>query len=168
MNGPTGTPNRTWLRRIVRSDVVDLVTWGNAWLLWSISYFPHTKTLTILCLSVLLFWPGLRRTPVFWWGVTLAWLPQLVFNWHQNEDHVYFVFYWLTACGLALWGSQPRTAMALSARCLIGLCFLIAAGWKTSSPEFFRSEVLAFKMLEDYRFRQTVTTPIAGFSATNA
>ncbi len=157
-----------WARRIVRSDVVDIVTWGNIWLLWSVSYFAQTKVLSALCIACLLVWPRLRRSPYYWFGVTLAWLPQLLFQWQQNEDHVYFVFYWFIACGLALWGAPSRAALAISARLLIGTCFVIAASWKSCSPEFYRGEVLAFKMLEDYRFRQTITSPVLGLSASQA
>ena len=118
--------------------------------------------LAVVALAALSLRPSLRRNPIFWLLLVLIWIPRLVIDWRNNEDHIFFGIYWCMALSLAFWGDKPAEAIRFNARCLIGLSFLIATIWKLISPQFYEGELFHYKLLQDHRFRAMVTTTIGG------
>lgn len=153
------------LSRTRRAGVIDVVVCLNLLVMWSVSYWWQTRLITLFFLGILLLRPKWRYLPAYWLSIAFAWMPQLILNWKQNEDHVYLAIFWIAATGLSLSGGGKQVVLATNARMLTGFCFLIAAMWKTSSPEFTSGEVLGFKMLQDFRFREMLTGPWMGMTA---
>jgi hypothetical protein len=122
-------------------------------------------------LPVALLWPAFRKSCWLWWSVVLLWLPTLLLEWCNHEDHVYLVFYWYAVLAIAWTGTWPAAAggevwlcreadpeefVRRSARLLIGLCFLFAVGWKVASPDFRDGSLFHYKLLQDDRFSETL------------
>ncbi len=163
---PTARRTPDFLDRTRRMNLVDVVLWVNFLVMWSVSYWWQTRLITLFFIGLVLFRPQWRHLPAYWLAIAFAWMPQLILNWKQNEDHVYLAIFWIAATGLSLAGGRKHAVLSTNARLLIGLCFLIAALWKTFSPEFMSGEVLGFKMLQDFRFREMLTGPVMGMSPT--
>jgi hypothetical protein len=77
---------------------------------------------------------------------------QVVF-WEGVDDHVVVGTYWALVVGLGLLTGHPERTMCLSARWLIGLVFVFAAGWKLASPEFRDGTFFSLYLVADPRFR---------------
>ncbi|MCA9197956.1 MAG: hypothetical protein KDA87_10475 [Planctomycetales bacterium] len=111
---------------------------------------------------------SLRRSHRFWLTLVALWTPFLLFRWYQHEDHIYLAVYWAAAVGLSFWGSNQKTTLLVNARLLIGLTFAFAFFWKVWSPEFYSNELMHYKLLFDYRFREGITQPFTGMTAAQA
>ena len=115
---------------------------------------------------LILFHGKLRRSPVLWFAIVLAWTPQVVLNWHHHEDHIYLMLYWVGAVGLSFMCDDWSDVLRCNARLLIGLAFAFAAFWKLASVEFYDGSLMHYKLLFDYRFRETMTEPLGAVSPT--
>lgn len=145
------------------------------------NFFQFAILIKVLLIAAL--WPSFRRSCYLWLTVVLLWLPTLVWEWCNHEDHVYFGVYWCAALALATWkpnrdadhsavqqrGSPEWHAdteafLRQSARYLIGLCFLFATIWKIVSPEFHDGSLFHYKLLCDVRFSETLARVPGGMS----
>lgn len=152
---------------VAEFDVFSIIGFMTCLVLLFNSHGKFFALLSIGALATLVFAPSLRRSPVFWIVMVLIWIPRLVIDWRDNEDHVFFGIYWCMAIGLALMGKDAEIAIRFNARWLIGLSFLIATIWKVISPQYYEGELFHYKLLQDSRFRMMVTTKVAGLDASD-
>jgi hypothetical protein len=153
-----------WQAVATRLDISFLIAISTAVVLLLISHSWFYKLLSLAVLVVVLLSPGARVQPWMWLAVCIAWLPKLVFNWCRNEDHVYLTIYWCLALGLAYAGKDPLRVLAWNARLLIGLTFALAVFWKIAMPDFRDGELLHYKLLFDYRLRQSIAENLGGLT----
>ena len=142
----------------------DLVALLTVFSMFRISHLPLDMALTVAA-AILVCLKSVRRSPWFWFGIVVAWLPRMYFDFQHYEDHCFFVIYWCGAMGLAVMGRRVEFSMRNSARLMIGLCFALGCIWKVISPEFYDGSLFHFKLLFDYRFEEMVTGPIGGLSS---
>jgi hypothetical protein len=109
------------------------------------------EIITIVCVAGLVD-RRLARQAVFWFLLTALLAINHVLLWDILDNHKYLQTYWCLAMGTACLLPDRRTAAALNARLLIGLCFLFATAWKLLSPEFTDGAFFHFTMLTDRRF----------------
>ncbi|MGI9518897.1 MAG: hypothetical protein ACR2NP_17720 [Pirellulaceae bacterium] len=165
----------SWLAQFRTFDLVAILTLALSIYLTfeSQNFFQFLILLQLLVVSIA--WPAFRRSCHLWLTVVLLWVPTLYYEWCNHEDHVYFAIYWCAVLGLATW--RPAVVVAgklrqrsdskewhrdtekfirVSARWLIGLCFLFAFAWKLASPEFRDGSLFQYKLTCDNRFSETL------------
>ena len=146
-----------------RRDIVVLIT------IAALFFVAHTTTSIIfvaMVTSASLLFPRVRRGPWIWFATAAFFTPLLIFNWHHQEDHTYLAVYWCLALGLAFIGRRPIAVMAINGRVLIGLVFAFAVMWKIITPAFVDGSLFHYKLLFDYRFRDTLTQSVGRLSET--
>jgi hypothetical protein len=95
---------------------------------------------------------GLRR-PAIWIAMAGLAALRVILDWELADNHAYLLAYWLAAIGLALGGRNPEGDLAASARCLVGLVFLLACVWKgLLSPDYLDGRVFSLFLILDPRF----------------
>ncbi|WAS90638.1 hypothetical protein [Nannocystis punicea] len=117
---------------------------------------------TALCVSAFVF-RGPRRRPEFWFAVGAATLLGTYHDRFSADNHKYLLGYWCLALFCALLDGDPRRNLARTARLLIGLSFLFAAGWKALSADFLDGAFFHHALLSDERFAGLART-IGGLS----
>lgn len=97
--------------------------------------------------------PSLLRQWWLWATIVLVQGGHQLLRWEGVDDHIILGTYWaLTIClGLAV--GRPQQVMARSARSMIGLVFLFAAGWKIATADFRSGDFFTLYLLADPRFR---------------
>lgn len=124
---------------------------------------PRLMVTAAVCL-VALPRPAVLRSPWLWAALfALAAIRQLL-DWHQVDDHIIVTTYWSGAVALGLTATDPRRTLAASARLLVGVLFLFAAGWKLGSGEFADGTFFRYSLLFDSRF-ETVAREVGGTSS---
>jgi len=150
---------------VERRDTIELVAPLTLILLL---LYPGTLTETRTGLQLgavagLLYRP-LQRVPAYWW--TLAGLMGLycALTWHDADNHKYLITYWCLAVGLACWADDTDQVLRVNGRLLIGLCFLLAVGWKLRAPDFLTGGYYQHAMLTDDRIARAAQL-LAGLDA---
>jgi len=92
--------------------------------------------------------------PQFWYVVATLLGTTVYLNWESSDNHKYLFVYWcLALCSaLSLPCDQQAAALATSSRWLIGLCMLLAVGWKLAMPDYRDGSFFEFTLLADERF----------------
>lgn len=96
--------------------------------------------------------PGLMRRAWPWIVMAVLFAAVQVPAWWQLENHVVATTYWVLALGLSRLGDEPERLRRNSARILVGLIFLLAAGWKLYSSQFITNEFFRYTLVWDERF----------------
>ncbi len=98
--------------------------------------------------------PRLLRTALFWYVTATILGTGVYFAWESADNHRYLFVYWSLAlcCTFSLPRSQQPVAIATSSRWLLGLCMVLAAGWKTFSPDYLSGSFFHYELLADERF----------------
>ncbi len=104
-----------------------------------------------LCIAGLLYRPMTQRLN-FWLIMSSLLAAGTLMSWYSADNHKYLMAYWCVALACAVGSRHPAETLATSARWLIGLCFLFAAGWKLWSPDFRDGSFFELCMLSDQRF----------------
>ncbi len=139
------------VREILELDVLDLVP--RLTLILLITHpISSRSVLTVLCAAAILL-PAFYRSAYFWLLVTGAMFAGVFTRWYEVDNHVYLMTYWCLALSLSLAGNNPRRALRINARLLVGLCFLFAAFWKGISDDFLSGEFFQHTLLTDARFK---------------
>lgn len=105
----------------------------------------------VLCFAGLLHRPAAMRRN-FWLVMASVLAAGTLMRWYSADNHKYLMVYWCVALAFAVGSREPSDTIATSARLLIGLCFLFAAGWKLWSPDFRDGSFFELCMLTDGRF----------------
>ncbi|MFO8100296.1 MAG: hypothetical protein R6T83_11835 [Salinibacter sp.] len=152
-------------KRIERQDAMALVAPLTLILLL---LYPGTLTETRAGLQLgavagLLYRP-LQRVPAYWWALTALMALYCVLTWHDADNHKYLITYWCLAVGLSCWADDTAQALRMNGRLLVGLCFLVAVGWKLRTPDFLTGEYYQHAMLTDDRITR-VAQLLAGMDA---
>ncbi len=134
-------------------DRVDMVTIMTSLLILQHSAFVSDRILTVLVFGAFVI-PAVRRSGGFWLLVTgLRFYSQMPDSWSLIDNHQYLVTWWCLALGLVLFASDVERTMRVSARLLIGLCFLFATMWKVRSPDFLNGDFFSWTFTTDSRLR---------------
>jgi hypothetical protein len=104
-----------------------------------------------IALAGLLHPPAIHR-PAFWFGLVAVLSVGLVRLWYEIDNHQYLITYWCFAIGVTRLAAEPERALALNARLLVGLAFLLATIWKLATPEYVSGAFFEGLMLTDPRF----------------
>jgi len=100
----------------------------------------------------------------FWFIIAALLLGGALSGWSVSDNHRYLMAYWALAISLALNADNWERVLSLSARRMIGLCFLFACIWKTITPDFLDGTFFHYSLLTDSRFRE-VAHWIGGINA---
>jgi hypothetical protein len=111
------------------------------------------------------FLPELLRRPTFWFTIAAVQASRNFAVWTTVDDHIILVNYWCLAIGFSLLSPQPLDNLSLNGRLLIGLTFLFASLWKTTSAEYIDSSFFKYCLLLDDRFLY-VTKALGGLTST--
>lgn len=109
--------------------------------------------MTAFCLVLLV--PKVRLHPAPWLIAAALWIPTLVRDWPDHQDHVYVGVYWLLAVGLSLFARDQRAQIELlahHARWLVGLTFAFAVGWKLTASSYLNGALFRHVLTFDERF----------------
>lgn len=116
--------------------------------------------------------PALLRSSIFWAvvaGLRAAGMWSL--GWYALDNHQYLLTYWCMALSLGLAGAHPESALRVSARLLIGLCFAFATAWKILAPDFLDGSFFEFILITGIvpsQAAQALAQVPAEVAATNA
>ena len=156
---------RTAQRWIEQRDAIELVAPLTLILLL---LYPGVLTETRAGLQVgavagLLYRP-LQRVPAYWWALAALMGLYCVLTWHDADNHKYLMTYWCVAVGLSCWADDTAQALRVNGRLLVGLCFLVAVGWKLRTPDFLTGGYYQHAMLTDDRITRAAQL-LAGMEA---
>jgi hypothetical protein len=103
--------------------------------------------------------PRLLRSAMFWYVTATILGTGIYFTWESADNHRYLFVYMALAlcCTFSLPRSDQALALALSSRWLLGLCMLLAVGWKVASPDYLSGSFFHFELLADERFAQVAS-----------
>lgn len=118
-------------------------------------------TLALVMPGILLY--PLARSPAYWLAISCVALIGL-FPVESADNHIFLMFYWCLAIGVALCFREARDVLAMNARLLVGLCFAFAVLWKIMAPEFLPGAFFQFTFAADNRFFQ-ISQLFLGFTA---
>jgi hypothetical protein len=141
-------------RVTARWDTVDVVTRLSMvlLLLYSGNEWYYRVPIALMCVAALLN-QRLFSSANFWFFVTVFLASGNYYNWYTIDNHRYLIMYWCFGLCCAFSTADPRRAVALNARLLIGLCFLFAVVWKVAAGQYADGSFMHFTMLADERFR---------------
>lgn len=142
-----------WLSALRSADPLILLLRASllALLINSNDDLPVLLAIAAVC-AVALPRPRLLRNPAFWAVLFAGVGARQLATWHTIDDHVIVTTYWCGAIALGLGASDPRRALAASARFLVGTLFAFAAGWKLCSGHFVDGTFFRYTLLFDDRF----------------
>jgi hypothetical protein len=113
---------------------------------------PHLRPLFVGIAAVLLLVPRGAPARAGWAALAALAAVRLVADWPLADNHAYLLAYWCLAVTLSLGDPEPRDALAVNARRLVGLAFAFAVLWKAAlSPEFADGTFLRVTLLADPR-----------------
>jgi hypothetical protein len=113
--------------------------------------------IVVLCIAALVR-RSLYRRASFWLVVTLILAVKHYGTWYAMANHEYLINYWCLALGLSFLTPDPRKAIALNARILIGLAFAFATLWKVISRDFLDGTFFHLLLLKSEHFRYVAQT----------
>ena len=109
--------------------------------------------------------PAVLRAPVTWLLLTFLTGWRVVADWPMSDNHAYLLCYWCLAVGLSRLTPAPGSALASSARLLLGLTFAFATLWKVAlSPDYLDGTFFRVWLLVDTRF-EALAQLVGGLSA---
>jgi|SoiMethySBSTD1v2_1073268.scaffolds.fasta_scaffold00439_24 hypothetical protein len=101
--------------------------------------------------------PRALTSSVTWYVLTVLLAVRIVADWPLPDNHIYLLAYWCLALALSLSAVDPARALAISARRLIGVAFLMAVIWKAFlSPDYLDGRFFRVTWLTDARFTDSV------------
>lgn len=116
---------------------------------------PARAIVGVAATSTALILPRVRRSPWFWWTVSVVYAVWWVFDWRTIDNHMALVVVWfVTVAAFVTRGSL--VSFRNDARLIIGLVFTFAVGWKLRSPDFVSSDFFTYTLLTDPRFEPLV------------
>jgi hypothetical protein len=95
----------------------------------------------------------LRRSSVWWASITIVIFATYWPIWPLVDNHQWLLVYWCLAIACSLTNRVPEVSLALTARLLVGLCFGLAAAWKTLQPGFRDGSFFEFSLVADHHLR---------------
>lgn len=101
---------------------------------------------------VAIIYRPLYHKALFWLLITAILAIGHYRNWYSIDNHKYLMNYWCLAIFFSLLMPNPRKAMALNAKILIGLAFLFATIWKLISEDYLNGTFFHSALLLDGRF----------------
>lgn len=97
--------------------------------------------------------PALLRSRRYWFLIAAVMLSvNAVYNWEFSDNHKFLISFWCLAVACSLSSANPREALAVNGRLLVGLCFLFATLWKLTSSTYLDSSMFHLLLLTDSRF----------------
>jgi hypothetical protein len=106
-------------------------------------------------IAVGLVWPACRHAAGYWLALGSALAAYVWSDWEWADNHKYLAVYWCLALSLCLAQENRGTAsrrLGSTARLLVGLVMLLAAGWKLATPEYRDGSFFEYELLADDRF----------------
>jgi hypothetical protein len=137
-----GRSHLDWIG-ILTSLVVLLYGGADGWLL--------RIPMTVLALAALIHPPLLAGSRI-WLAQALLLGLGIAGHWVEADNHQYLLAYWLLALAVAHRSDDPERVLAVTARWLLALTFLLAATWKALSPDFRSGAFFAQSLLIEPRF----------------
>jgi hypothetical protein len=105
------------------------------------------------------------RAPTTWLLLTLLTGWRVVADWPMSDNHAYLLCYWCLAVLLSRLTPAPGSALASSARLLLGFTFAFATLWKLAlSPDYLDGTFFRVWLLVDTRF-EALAQLVGGLSA---
>jgi hypothetical protein len=134
-------------------DVLDLVPRLTLVLLilYSGKYWYLRVPMTVICTCGILF-RSIYQSASFWFLLTMVMAWGNFSNWYAIDNHKYLMTYWGLALYCSLLSPDPRKAIILNGRLLIGLCFAFSTLWKVLSDDFLNGSFFHYTFLLDSRF----------------
>lgn len=155
--GPCGIKSHL-ARRNVLPERVTLACLLTSLVLLLHTPYANEQIVTPLAFVALLS-SKVRTNGYFWIGVAgFRILSQIPSHWETLDNHQYLISWWCLGLGLALLAANVDEAVRVSARLLVGLCFLYALVWKLRSTEFLSGNFMAWRLTTDSRFREFAQT----------
>lgn len=109
---------------------------------------------------------SVRSAAIYWAALAILYVIWIIGEYYSADNHHYLTTYWLV--GLAgcymLNEAQRPAALALTARALIGGCFLLAVATKLANQRYRDGSVFVDYCLTDPRFR-LISTFVGGAAA---
>ena len=116
----------------------------------------YLRPFVLLAACLGLLFPAVLRNPGVWLALACLTGARVVRLWSMADNHHYLLAYWCLAVFLALALGRSRENLAISARWLVGLVFLLAALWKAVlAPEYLDGRFFRVTLLTDDRFAYT-------------
>jgi hypothetical protein len=152
---PAARPRPTpwWERAAAETSAVELSALTS--LLMLVAYSDATSKLNTPLMSLAvagLMFRYLRDRAEFRLLVSSILVVRHVTHWYGLDNHQWLLTYWFVACALCRMARDREVAIQLSARLLVGLCFLLAFAWKVATPEFRDGAFFEITLLTDSRF----------------
>lgn len=146
-----------WIRKrgVIIGELIEQVDPFDVALYSTLLIFMLEKTdihsLVLLCSLGILVRPLIRH-PIFWFGLAAVFIVVSWNPWYSPGNHRYLQAYWCLSIAFCFLCSNPKEALAQSARWLIAFAFLFAFIWKIRTPEFIDGRFLEYSLISDYRF----------------
>lgn len=115
------------------------------------AYYIRTP-IVVLCTAAFVR-RSLYRRASFWLAIALILFVKHYGTWYAMANHEYLINYWCLALGLSFLTPEPRKAIAVNARILIGLAFAFATLWKVISRDFLDGTFFHFLLLTSEHFK---------------
>lgn len=116
--------------------------------------------LALLAAAVVVI-PAVRRSPWPWAGFAAFHVATYASHWYRLDNHDALAAYWAVALTIAAASRHRDRLLAMQARFMLGLTFLLATLWKLLSGQFLSGDFFTFALLVDPRFR-SATELVAG------
>ena len=109
---------------------------------YSGTYWYTKIPLSLIGLTTI-FLPHLRRVPQTWFMGACFILFEIIFNWHESDNHKYLTCYWF----MSLWfitlrsnsdAEDEERLMELHGRLYLILCMIFAVIWKNKIKRFYK------------------------------
>lgn len=113
--------------------------------------------IVVLCIAAFVR-HSLYRKASFWLVISLVLAVKHYGTWYAMENHEYLINYWCLALCLSFLTPDPRKAIAVNARLLIGLAFAFATFWKLISSDYLDGTFFQFLLLTSEHFRYVAST----------
>lgn len=145
------SPVLEWAPRLTLIFLMAVRPWRQHGPPATFAYFIGRIYLILLMAGLLI--ASLAAAPAYWFAVVGVHGLWLVSGHAVADNHRYLEGYWCLAIAvcLAMGGADGSRYLALDARLLIGLCFLLAVLWKLN-PRFRNGSFIVQTFLYDYRF----------------
>lgn len=145
-------PSLEWAPRFTALFLLAVRPWRQHEPAGSFAYLLGKIYLVSLMTALLL--PKVAGAPSFWFFLTLVHFSWIYLAYAVADNHRYLEGYWCLSMALALMAGDPEGAryLALDARLLIGLCFLLAVLWKVWSRNYREGGFFVDRLFFERRF----------------
>jgi hypothetical protein len=110
-----------------------------------------TVPMTVLCIAGLAVRPLLLNSS-YWLLIAAVNAYANFKNWYVVDNHKFLTTYWCIGMHCSLLARDPKAAISLQGRWLVGLCFVFADFWKIVSPDFLTGTFFKYELIADGRF----------------